>query len=193
MTGIIIGCDNGLTGGLCAISRSHGKIIAKIPMPTIQHEHIFERTKTTKRKGVKKTERGLFIENLIDGCAVTDWILFVTDWKPCTVIIEECPMHADKQATMRSMGVSYGILMGAISARLTDKQIVVVRSGNPLDSWQRHMLGNLPKGETKQAAINKARGLWPDEDWITKPKGRTPDMGCVDAALIAEYGRLKQL
>jgi len=190
---IVIGADNGLTGGLCAISRSHGKIIAKIPMPTIQHEHIFERTKTTKRKGVKKTERGLFIENLIDGCSVTDWILSTTNWKPCTVIIEDCPDHAQQKSIMRSMGVSYGILMGAISARLTGKQIVVVRSGNPLDSWQRHMLGNLPKGETKRAAINKARELWPDEDWTTTPRSKNPHMGCVDAALIAEYGRLKQL
>lgn len=193
MSEVIIGTDNGFSGGLCAISASHGLIIDKIPMPIMNHVHIFEKTKITKKAGVKSKTRSTYIEKMIDGHAVNEWIYKVTDGKPCVIAIEECPEHAQQKSIMRSMAISYGILIGAIKSRIRDNRLVVVRSGNPHDSWQRAMLGKQAQGDTKIAAINKAKELWPDETWTESPRHKAHHMGMLDAALIASFARLKQL
>lgn len=173
---MIIGIDNGLSGGLVAISRQHGLIIAKTPMPVI--------TRSLHRP--KKT-------NEIHAAEVVRWIADVTDYRPCLVVIEECPEHANRASTMRSMGISYGILIGAITGGLTGYRVAVVRSGNSLDSWQRAILGKVPQGKTKPAALAVASDLWPDEKWLASPKRKTAHDGMVDAALIAEYARREQI
>ena len=50
---IIVGVDNGLQGGLCAVSEFDGGIVDKIPMPTMQRS--------------KKTE--------IDTAKIKKWLL----------------------------------------------------------------------------------------------------------------------
>jgi hypothetical protein len=168
---IYVGIDNGLTGGLVALSDHAGPPIDMIAMPT--------------------RKRGKFKE--IDGAAVTLWIRNVVQTQNCTVIIEDCPQHARQKSTMRSMAVSYGILVGSISAGCPAFRLLIVRSGNPKDSWQRNMLGSLAQGGTKEAAHIAAKELWPDENWLKNSKCTTPDTGLIDAALIAEYGRLMKL
>ena len=169
-----IGIDNGLSGGMVAISDHCGSVIGWQIMPV------------TKIGGL----------NVIDGREVVTWLWSISGENPAkikSITIEACPEHANQSSIMRSMGISFGILYGAISAKLPGVKICVVRSGNPKDSWQKIMLPGYKKGDTKPMARKLAKELWPDESWITKPKGRTPDMGLVDAALIAEFSRRQKL
>jgi len=190
---IYIGVDNGLDGGIAAISASHRLFIDATPMPTITRTHVFKKTKTRKINGVSSKITELATDREIDGLQLADWILRITDSRPCTILIEECPEHAQQKSTMRSMGVSYGILIGAISTALYNYKLVVVRSGNPSDSWQRCMLGKCATGGTKSVALKKANELWPDEKFLATERSKTPHTGMIDAALIAEYGRILNL
>lgn len=169
---LTIGIDNGLSGGIAALSSHSGAIIATLPMPTLK--------------------RGKF--NEIDGLKVVQWIRETCHGQPTTIVIEDCPEHAQQKSTMRSMGISYGILVGAITATgLPRMSLAVVRSGNPKDSWQLQMLGKVQKGQTKVAALATACVLWPDETWLATARSKTPHSGIVDAALIAEHWRKLEL
>jgi hypothetical protein len=59
--------------------------------------------------------------------------------------------------------------------------------------WQKVMLPGCAKGDTKPAALARARQLWPAESWLASPRCSKPHDGMIDAALIAEYGRIKNL
>ena len=190
---MIIGIDNALTGGICLISREHGKLIAMRPMPIKKRHYIFEKTKKRKRFGLVSSVTAPFVEDEIDGLELVEWIKFHTDSRPCSIVIEECPEHARQKSIMRSMAKSYGIIVGAIEAALLSYSLTPVRSGNPLDSWQRAMLGKCEKGETKLEALAVARQLWPDENWFVSDRSKVPNSGLIDAALIAEYGRRQNL
>lgn len=189
---IYIGIDNAISGGLAAIS-PHGMIIAKSPMPVKNRTHIFEKTKKRRIKGVLTKITAKSVDTEIDPLAVKNWISETTDGRECVIAIEECPEHAQQKSIMRSMAISYGILLGAMGAALPRYRLVIVRSGNPKDSWQRHMLPKCEQGETKAAAIAAASQLWPDESWLASPRCSTPDTGMIDAALIAEYARISNL
>lgn len=190
---IHIGIDNGLSGGVAALSSHSGSIIEMAPMPTKTRTHLFE--KTTKRKVAGKISKTTALAQAeeIDASSLIKWIDRVTDSRPCLIAIEECPEHAQQKSTMRSMAISYGILIGAIEAALPLYRLAIVRSGNPLDSWQRAVLGNLKQGDTKDAAIAKARELWPDESWLASTRSKMPHTGMVDAALIAHHARISNL
>lgn len=60
-------------------------------------------------------------------------------------------------------------------------------------TWQKVMLPGCEKGDTKRMALEMVGRLWPLEDWLRTSKCSTPNSGAVDAALIAEYSRQKQL
>jgi hypothetical protein len=60
-------------------------------------------------------------------------------------------------------------------------------------AWQKIMLVGCAKGDTKPAAMAKARQLWPDETWLATYRSTTMHSGLIDAALIAEYGRISKL
>ena len=169
-----IGVDNGVSGGLVAISDHDGRVIGWRSMPV----------------------RKIGDLNAIDGREVVSWLWKVSGDEPSRIIsitIEACPEHANQASIMRSMAMSFGILFGSISTALPSVRIAVVRSGNPKDSWQRHMLPGYKKGDTKPMARALAKQLWPDESWHVKKGSRTPDMGLVDAALIAEHSRRLKL
>jgi hypothetical protein len=189
---MVIGIDNAISGGLAAVTDHHGIVIASCPMPTKKRTHLFHKTKRRTIKGVATKSTGPAVDIEIDGLAVVDWILGVT-LKPCVIAIEECPEHSQQKSIMRSMAISYGKLLGALEVGLPSHRVVIVRSGNPKDSWQRAMLGDLKQGETKPAAIAKARELWPDETWLATPRSTKPHTGMIDAALIAQFARIKGL
>jgi hypothetical protein len=159
---IIIGIDNGISGGLVAISAHHGLIIATTAMPSRKH-----RTR-----------------NEVDIQAVHRWISGITDGQPgrAAYIIEE-PNNSRNASTAYSVAGSFHALRGYLEAYHADARRITPQS------WQKAMMGKVPAGETKAFALAKAREIWPEESWLASPRRKVPHEGIVDAALIAEYGR----
>lgn len=154
---MIIGIDNGLDGGLCAISEHSGSIIDKLAMPTFQ------------RAGKRE----------VDTKTILNWIRDLNT-EPL-IAIEEPLKHAKSSQAMRSMGISFGKILGMCeSHELKVKPIQVL-------DWQKKMLGKVPKSQTKVFALRKANELAPDEDWRKNGRCAVPHDGIVDAFLIAFY------
>ena len=158
---MIVGIDNGLDGGLCAISSRGAKIVDKIAMPTFQRS--------------KKRE--------IDILAVKLWIDGLEDFTNMRPIlaIEEPLAHAKSSQAVRSMALSFGKLVGmAETAEFKTHRISVY-------AWQKYMLGARPKGQTKIRALEVASTLVPNENWLKNKRCRTPHDGMIDAYLISMY------
>jgi hypothetical protein len=161
---IYIGIDNGLTGGLVALSDHPGEPIAMMPMPT----------------------RGKAKGNEVDAKAVRDWI-FALDGSRLTIIIETPGKHSPGAQALCSMWDSYGAIRAILECCEWRHHRIAPQS------WQKVMLIGCAKGDTKPAALSKARQLWPAETWLASPRCTKPHDGMIDAALIAEYGRIKNL
>jgi hypothetical protein len=161
-----IGIDNGLTGGLVALSDA-GPLppIAKIVMPT-----------QGKAKGQE-----------VDPVAIWEWISSLnTPIENITVVIEK-PNNAQTPSVGLSMGDSFGALRAVIALkRLRYHRI------SP-QSWQKVMLPNCEKGNTKPFALSVVKQLWPEENWLASPRCTKPHEGMIDAALICEYARRQKL
>jgi hypothetical protein len=164
---IYIGIDNGLTGGLCAISDHSGSIIDFCAMPV---------TKREKKR------------NEVNIRAVHLWLSKVTvgNLSNAVYILEE-PNNSRNPSTAYSVASSFHSLRGFFEAKMLNWHRITPQS------WQRAMLGKVPKGETKWYALAKAVRLWPDEPFHASPRCKTAHEGLVDAALIAEYYRLKNI
>jgi hypothetical protein len=161
-TSIVIGVDNGLDGGLCALSAFDGSLIHAIPMPTRQI-------------GGKRE---------VDPSAVYVWATGLGDFSSRILFaIEEPLKHAKSSQAMRSMGISFGLLCA--TAEMIGYHI---RRIQVLD-WQGPVLGRVARGKTKQRALEVASARWPDETWLASSRHRTPHDGMVDAALLAEFAR----
>ena len=156
---MIVGIDNGLDGGLCAISKHSGSIIDKCAMPTFQ------------RAGKRE----------VDTRKIYNWICDLNT--ESVIAIEEPLKHAKSSQAMRSMGISFGKILGMCESHgLTVKPIQVL-------DWQKRMLGKVPKSQTKTFALQKAIELLPNEDWLATARSYTPHDGIIDAFLIARYTR----
>ena len=163
---MIFGIDNGLSGAVVQLSDCDGCApIAATLMPCMK----------------------VVGHNEIDGRALAQWVRDAagTAKERVIVAIEECPEHAKQKSIMRSMAMSYGIIVGSIRALCPHFLIVRVRSGNAKDSWQRKMLGIIT-GDTKGKAKEVAEHIWPGHHWH-KTKAGSEAMR--DAALIAEFVR----
>ena len=156
---MIVGVDNGLDGGLCAITQFDGSLIDKIEMPCRQQS--------------KKRE--------IDICKIHKWLSDLNT--PFVLAIEEPLAHAKSSQAVRSMAISFGKLLGM--AECKDYEVARVS----VHKWQKAMLGFIPKGKTKQVALETAQNLEPSENWLKNKRCRVPHDGLVDAFLIAHYYR----
>ena len=158
---MIVGVDNGLDGGLTAISVYTGAVIDKTAMPT---EHRLKRREVDTRK-------------------VYEWLMALES--PFLFAIEEPLHHAKSSQAVRSMGISFGKLLGLAESREWETKCVSVHK------WQKKMLGHVPKGMTKEAAAWKAECLAPDECWQKSKRASKPHDGMIDTFLIARYIRGK--
>lgn len=156
---MIIGIDNGLDGGLCAVSKFDGSVIDKIAMPT---------------KWVAKKRE-------VDTRVIKEWVLNLNT--PFTIAIEEPLAHAKSSQAVRSMALSFGKIVGMAEANDYDVQRISVHK------WQKAMLGFRPKGMTKQVALAKAEELAPAECWLKNKRCRKAHDGMIDAFLVALYYR----
>jgi len=162
---IYIGIDNGLTGGIVAISDHPGPPIAMLPMPT----------------------RGKAKGNEVDANRIWQWIRGFDEIDNLTIIIETPGKHSPGVQALCSMWDSYGALRAICEVQSWRHHRITPQA------WQKAILIGCKKGDTKPAALAAARRLWPGETWLRTPKCSTPDTGLIDAALIAEFGRIKNL
>lgn len=164
---IYIGIDNGISGGLCAISDHGGSIIAHRTMP------VSKRTKKRKE---------------IDIRALHIWLTETTgeNLSNAVYVLEE-PNNSRNASTAYSVASSFHSLRGFFETKMLNWHRITPQS------WQKAMLGKFPAGESKNYALAKARELWTNETFQATERCKTPHQGIVDAALIAEYARIKQL
>lgn len=160
----IVAVDNGITGGICILNPVSGAIKAYRSLPT--------------HTVAGKTE--------VDYLALLDWVEGQIGPEACKqevdFVIEEPLKHAKTSQAMRSMSISFGATAAAFQVsgyRVHRIQVL---------DWQKKMLGKrLAAGQTKIAALQKARERWPEEKWFGTPRSYTPHDGVVDAALIGLY------
>ncbi len=160
-----IGIDNGLNGGLVALGENPGEIIDMIVMPT----------------------RGKSKGNEVDGRLISEWLRKIDGPDSITILLETPGKFAKGVQAISSMWDSYGTVRGIIEAfgyrhhRITPQ------------SWQKAILIGCKAGDTKPAALARARQIWPSQNWLRSERCKSPHDGLIDAALIAEYGRIKNL
>jgi hypothetical protein len=160
---IIIGIDNGVTGGLSAIS-SLGTIISMLPMP------------------IQKARKG----NEIDIAAVWTWIECLDAREKISIVIEEPTGSKSAQAGASMAGSFHALRSMCILKHLRWHRITP-------QSWQKKMLPGCKTGDTKPRAKAKVKELWPETSFRATDRCTTPHEGLVDATLIAEYARLEKL
>lgn len=162
---IYIGIDNGISGGLVALSDHAGVApIAKTPMPV-----------QGKSKGNEVSVKQLW--------------LWLSQWKvdDLTVLLETPGKHSPGVNAIASMWDSYGAIRGLLESRYIRHHRVTPQT------WQKWMLPGCEKGQTKPMALSVCSQLWPNESWMARERSSKPHEGLIDAALIAEYGRRKGL
>ena len=166
MNNVIIGIDNGVSGSLAAISSHSGALIDAIPMP------------------IQKARKG----NEIDVIEVERWIKHVAAGfhnVHCAILEEPGGSKSAKAAT--SMAGSFHALRTVLTLagirwhRITPQK------------WQREMMPGCNAGDTKPRALELAKRLWPDETFLATERSKVPNHNIVDAALLAEYARIKKL
>jgi hypothetical protein len=166
MNNVIIGIDNGVSGSLAAISSHSGALIDAIPMP------------------IQKARKG----NEIDVVEVERWIKNVSAGfhnVQCAILEEPGGSKSAKAAT--SMAGSFHALRTVLTLagirwhRITPQK------------WQREMMPGCNAGDTKPRALELAKRLWPDETFLATERSKVPNHNIVDAALLAEYARIKKL
>lgn len=79
------------------------------------------------------------------------------------------------------------VMMPGKPRRPPKQQPYEVGSGGPVPNREKQLAEHRRK--VKAHAYSVARGLWPDHDFKRTARCRGPHDGCVDAALLAEYGR----
>jgi len=166
MSNVIIGIDNGVSGSLAAISAHNGAFIDAITMP------------------IQKARKG----NEIDVVEVERWIESVAAGFHnihCAILEEPGGSKSAKAAT--SMAGSFHALRTVLTLagirwhRITPQK------------WQREMMPGCNSGDTKPRALELAKRLWPDETFLATERSKVPNHNIVDAALLAEYARIKKL
>lgn len=157
---IYTGIDNGLSGALVAVEVP-GKILDAIAMPT----------------------RGKSKGNEVDAEKVWEFLSALAKY-PLTVILETPGKFAKGVQAISSMWDSYGAIRGVLESRGIRHHRITPQA------WQKVMLVGCKTGDTKPAALLRAKQLWPQEQWLETPRCKKPHEGLIDAALIAEYGRI---
>lgn len=166
-----IGIDNGLTGGITCID-PNGKVYYTYHMPL--------RTSPVTGKKEVDPHRMLTILEGFGNLARN------TGTDTVFVVERSCGSQGINPAV--SMAVSFKTI--TLLLELKSFRFVPVKP----QEWQHAIFGKNGIKDTKGAALTKARQLWPDFRWPTlTPSGQKLHDGIIDAALIAEYGRLKNL
>ena len=166
MNRVIIGIDNGLKGGLVALSDHPGPPIAMTVMPT----------------------RGKKSGNEVDALSIYEWLLSLDcALDRMTVVLETPGKHSPGVMALCSMWDSYGSIRGILECKKIRHHRIAPQT------WQKKMMPGCAKGDTKPAALAKAKQLWPEESFLKSKLCKNLHDGMIDAALIAEFARISKL
>ncbi len=162
-----IGIDCGLNGALVTINKN--TIHSMIEMPTKKHDH----------------KKVIDIEKLSH--------IFNSDNKRQShiAIVEDPGGHAPSASGLRSMTYSFAVIKTLLVANKIPHHCFYARK------WQSEFFKKpkdlVGKFDTKKAALDSALKIWPNTDWRRTQRSKNAFDGFVDAALIAEYGRRREL
>ena len=166
MSNVIIGIDNGISGALVAISAHNGALIASTEMPIQNARKGNEIDVRELRRWLVNSAAGL--ENIL--CA----------------ILEEPGGSKSAKAAMSMAGSFHAIRATLEMCNLRWHRITPQK-------WQKEMIPGCKSGDTKPRALELAKRLWPEETFLASQRCKKPHDGIVDAALLAEYARIKNL
>ena len=158
---MIVGIDNGVSGGVTILS-DYGDHIRSFTMP------------------IQRARKG----NEIDVVELWDSIMNTGEQPDRFTFAVEEPGGSKSSKAATSMAGSFHAIRAMLELKGCRWHRVTPQE------WQKAMIPGA-KGDTKPRALAKARQLWPNEKWLATDRCRTPHDGMIDAALIAEYVRLK--
>ena len=160
--GYFIGIDNGLDGGVVVLSAS-GAIVRTEVMP------------------VNKIGKGRMID-------ITELARILNDYPVATVICEEASKHSPGKMALCSTWFTYGQIVAMLKLHLHRYQTITPQTWQRV-FWTKSKVADGQSYDTKSAALEAAKKLWPEQDWLASARSSKPHDGMVDAALIAEFGR----
>jgi hypothetical protein len=161
---MIVGVDNGSCSGAMVALTDDGEVLGYTRLPAYKP---------------KKQPKELVLEEFVE------WVKM---WEePVSLVAVERPLTFSRSVqAMRSMALCYGQIQGLCAGLGWRHEGIDVRA------WQNAMLGYFPKGQSKRAALRKARQLAPSEKWCSS-RGNKPHDGIVDAYLIGMYALEKKI
>ena len=156
-----IGIDNGLNGGICVLDK-YGSIIllGKLPIDETGKKRIVDAFR------LLISIRGIGGESL----AVVERPAGAKSYKAGVSM-------QDSFATIRTTLLLANIPTEYITALTWQKTFWLKPKRKKGD----------PPFDTKAAALDAARDIWPDETFLATKRSKVPHDGLVDAALIAKY------
>jgi crossover junction endodeoxyribonuclease RuvC len=160
----VLGIDNGLDGALVVIeegSFSRRAVISRrIVMPVIT--------------GSKDAKREYDVPAVVR---------LISMFQPDHAYVERAQsMPKQGVSSTFSIGYGFGLMVGILTSLKVPYTIVHPRT------WQKVMLRDVKKTDTKKAAAVVCRRLWPEIDWRKSVRARTNHDGLCDAALIGMFG-----
>lgn len=164
-----IGIDNGISGGVAILSPTGEFFFREIPLEA-----------DGKSKRVAAIQFATSVSDIRSRYTQNGW------HEP-TFLLEVPGKFAKGVMAVASMWHCFGTLRGVLAGLGARYELVVPQT------WQKEMIPNCPKGETKPHALAKAGQLWPMVEFPRTPKSGKVLDAFIDAALIAEYGRRKNL
>jgi crossover junction endodeoxyribonuclease RuvC len=161
---VILAVDPGLNGGLCFMTEERNILLLQ-KMPTIK-------TASSKKKnGKTQYKRQVDIKRFAD---------LISTFEPDIVYIEKVGARPGQGVTsMFTFGVGYGMILGlCLALGEVIKTVLVIPQ-----VWQKELTKQEIGESPKDRALLAFEKLFPEQNTIHD--------GCVDAALIAEYGRMQ--
>lgn len=161
---LYIGIDNGLDGAICGV-REDGSIAFKSCMPVIK-----------KGKGREV-------------CQVSIQQMIPTD---ATVLLEEASKHSPGVLALCSTWFTFGCIVTVLKLN-SIKHLIERPQKWQKEFWAKSKMAKGQKFDTKAAALRAANQIWPGEDFTKSERSTKAHDGIVDALLMAEYARRKNL
>ena len=162
-----IGIDPGMTGGLAVLNtRGTPVLLSGIPLRLVP--------------GRKRATYDLVAIRALLAPWCEESALAVVEW-PGPIPPRRFAGHLANHAR----GVAEGWAWMLIGIGWARELVLPVRP----QAWQRDMLADVRGSDTGERAIAGARRRWPRLDLRRTDRCTTPDLGRVDALLLAEHGR----